>query len=119
MAYEDRTLPCQECGQSFVFSAEDQTYHAEKGYTNDPKRCPTCREARRGQRFSRGDSGGSSSGGSSGGSGYGRPRQMFPATCAQCGKQTEVPFEPRGTRPVYCSDCYSKQRASSPSSRRY
>jgi CxxC-x17-CxxC domain-containing protein len=106
MSYEDRTLTCQDCGQSFTFSADDQAYHAEKGYTNEPKRCPSCRQARRAER----DYGG--------GGGYGRaPREMHPAVCAQCGKDTEVPFLPRGDRPVYCSDCFRQQPASS--SRRY
>ena len=50
MTNEDRTLSCNECGQSFIFSADDQAYHAEKGYTNEPKRCPTCRQAKRAQR---------------------------------------------------------------------
>jgi CxxC-x17-CxxC domain-containing protein len=105
MSYEDRTLTCQDCGQSFTFSADDQAYHAEKGYTNEPKRCPSCRQARRSER-------------DYGGGGYGRaPREMHPAVCAQCGKQTEVPFQPRGDRPVYCSDCFRQQPASS--SRRY
>jgi CxxC-x17-CxxC domain-containing protein len=101
MSYQDRTLTCQDCGQSFTFSADDQSYHAEKGYTNEPKRCPACREVRRAER---------------GGSGQ-FPRQMYPAVCAQCGKQTEVPFQPRGDRPVYCSDCFRQQPAAS--SRRY
>ena len=104
MAYEDRNLTCQDCGQTFVFSADDQAYHAEKGYENDPKRCQSCRQSRRGER-------------SPEGSGYGRPREMFPIVCGECGKEAEVPFQPRGDRPVYCSDCYSKQRVSSP--RRY
>ncbi len=47
MSYEDKTLTCQECGQPFTFSADDQSYHAEKGFTNEPKRCLSCREARR------------------------------------------------------------------------
>ena len=50
MSYEDRTLTCQECEQPFTFSADDQSYHAEKGYTNEPKRCPSCRQARRNDR---------------------------------------------------------------------
>ncbi len=101
MAYTDRTLTCQDCSKSFVFSAEDQAFHAEKGYQNDPKRCPDCRQSRR-----------STSGDSRTGGGTGsRNREMFPATCAQCGKQTQVPFQPTGSRPVYCSDCFSKQRA--------
>jgi CxxC-x17-CxxC domain-containing protein len=38
-----------------------------------------------------------------------RPRrQMFPVVCSDCGKETEVPFEPSQGRPVYCSDCYRK-----------
>ncbi len=105
MSYQDRTLTCLECNSSFTFSADDQQYHAEKGYTNEPKRCPSCRQNRR----SNGGYGTSSYGGSSYGSGR---REMHPATCAQCGKQTEVPFLPRGDRPVYCSDCFSKQPAS-------
>jgi len=104
MSYEDRTLTCQDCGESFTFSADDQQYHAEKGYTNEPKRCPSCRQARRGDRGDRGDGG------------YGgyrsSRREMHPAVCAQCGKDTQVPFQPRGDRPVYCSDCFSKQPSS-------
>ena len=115
MSYQDKTLTCQDCGQSFTFSADDQAYHAEKGYTNEPKRCPSCRQARRSERGS--DSG-------YGGGGYGSSgREMYPAVCAQCGKQTQVPFQPRGDRPVYCSDCFSKQPSSgrrpSSSGRRY
>ncbi|MDO8617013.1 MAG: zinc-ribbon domain containing protein [Dehalococcoidia bacterium] len=110
--YQDKTLNCQDCNSAFTFSADDQQYHAEKGYTNEPKRCPTCRSSRRTS-----GGGGSSSYGSSGGGGYGSQREMHPAVCAQCGKQTQVPFLPSGTRPVYCSDCFSKQPSSA--SRRY
>jgi CxxC-x17-CxxC domain-containing protein len=35
---------------------------------------------------------------------------MHPAVCATCGKDTQVPFEPRNGRPVYCSDCYATVR---------
>ncbi len=106
MTYQDRTLACVECNQDFIFSADDQSYHAEKGYTNEPKRCPSCRQTRRSQRYNDGGGGG---GGGFGG-GYDRgPREMHAVTCAECGKDAEVPFLPRGDRPVYCSDCYSKQ----------
>lgn len=102
MIMTDRTLTCTQCGQDFTFSADDQQFHGERGY-QDPKRCPTCRAERR---ASRGDSGGSSYGG------YDRPqRQMFSATCAQCGKEALVPFEPRGDKPVYCSDCYQPRQS--------
>ena len=99
----DKTLTCQDCGQSFSFSADDQEFFATKGYS-EPKRCPSCRQARKAER---GDSGG----------GYGRSsREMFDAVCADCGKNTQVPFSPRGDRPVYCSDCFAKQ---APSRARY
>ncbi len=100
MSYEDKNLTCVECNTTFVFSADDQSFHAQKGYT-DPKRCTSCRAARR--------SGGSSYGGGGGGGGYGGQREMHPAVCADCNKDTEVPFLPTGDRPVYCSDCFSKR----------
>jgi CxxC-x17-CxxC domain-containing protein len=99
VSYTDRTLTCVECGAEFTFSAEDQEYHASRGFTNEPKRCPSCRAARRG--------GGGYGGG--GGGGYGGPRQMYPVVCAECGQQTEVPFQPRNDRPVYCRDCFAKR----------
>ena len=101
MAFQDRNLTCVECDQTFVFTADDQQYHADKGYTNEPKRCPNCRQVRR---ASRGYDGGGGGGG--GGFGGGMRREMHPAVCAECGKDTEVPFRPTGERPVYCSDCY-------------
>ena len=107
MAFEDRTLTCVECNEGFTFSADDQQYHSEKGYENDPKRCPSCRQSRRNQR----------SGDGFGGFDRG-PREMHPVTCAECGKDTTVPFVPRGDRPVYCSDCYSR-RGGGVSTRRY
>lgn len=101
MAFTDKQLTCSDCGATFTFSAEDQEFFQSKGYTNEPKRCPECRQARKAERF-----------GSSGGGAGGARRQLFPATCAQCGKATEVPFQPRGDKPVYCSDCYRKTRPS-------
>ncbi len=106
MSYEDRMLTCQDCGESFTFSADDQQYHAEKGYENDPKRCPSCRQA------AKRDRGGGGSGG--GGGGYGGPRQMYDAVCASCGSACQVPFQPRQDRPVYCSDCFSKNKPTDP-----
>ena len=102
MAFADKTLQCVECGSSFTFSASEQEAFAARGYTNEPKRCPSCRESRRGQR----------QGSGFGSTGAGARRQMFPAVCAQCGAETQVPFEPRQDRPVYCSTCYNKTRLS-------
>ncbi|MDQ2741124.1 MAG: zinc-ribbon domain containing protein [Chloroflexota bacterium] len=101
--YQDRDLTCAQCGASFTFNADDQEFHAGRGY-QDPKRCPTCRAERRN---SQGSGYGSSYGGGSSSGGYDRPqRQMFSATCATCGQEARVPFEPRGDKPVYCSNCY-------------
>ena len=99
MALQDKTLQCSECGASFTFTVGEQEFYQSKGYTNEPKRCPTCRQTRRSER-----------GGDSGGRGVGGNRQMFSTVCSECGKETEVPFEPRSGRPVYCRDCYSKTR---------
>ena len=95
MAYADRTLNCVECGAEFTFTADDQEFHARKGY-QEPKRCPSCRQARRSDR--------------GGGGGYGGARQMYDAVCDNCGANTQVPFLPRQDRPVYCSDCFSKMK---------
>ena len=100
MGFEDKSLQCSDCGATFAFSAEEQEFFESKGYTNEPKRCPACREARRTQRYG------------NDGYGYRSQRQMFPAVCADCGKETEVPFEPREGRPVYCSECYAKTKQS-------
>ena len=97
MSFEDKTLTCSDCGATFVFSASEQEFFQSKGYTNEPKRCLSCRQARKADRMGSG--------------GEFRPRQMFPAICAECGKETEVPFEPREGRPVYCSECFNKIRA--------
>ena len=45
-----------------------------------------------------------------GGGGFGGPREMHPAVCSACGKQTEVPFKPSGDRPVYCRECFQSQK---------
>jgi CxxC-x17-CxxC domain-containing protein len=96
---QDKTLTCSDCGTQFSFTAREQEFFASKGFSQ-PSRCPDCRAARKAQRDSGGYGGGSYSSG---------PRQMYPAVCASCGKETEVPFQPRGDRPVYCSDCFRSQ----------
>ena len=98
MSFQDRSIQCCDCGATFTFSAEEQELFASRGYTNDPKRCIPCRQARKSTRYES--------------SGYSPRRQMFSVVCADCGKDTEVPFEPRGDKPVYCSDCYRKVRTS-------
>ena len=105
MSYTDKQITCSDCGTAFTFSTKDQEFFASKGFVNEPKRCPICRAAKK---QSMGDNSSFGSGGAGNRTYSSAPRQMFPVKCATCGKDTEVPFEPRSGRPVYCSDCYRK-----------
>ncbi|MCC8022960.1 MAG: zinc-ribbon domain containing protein [Clostridiales bacterium] len=87
--YEDKTLTCKECGEEFVFTAGEQEFYAEKGFVNEPQRCKDCRTARKNSA---------------------RQGEMHETVCAECGGVARVRFEPRGDRPVYCSDCFAKKR---------
>ena len=94
MALVDKTLVCRDCGQEFIFTTGEQEFYLSRGLQNEPSRCPECRATRRRER--RG--------------GYNQQRQMYNVVCAGCGVETTVPFEPREGRPVYCRDCYAKQK---------
>ena len=89
MSFEDKTIVCTECGSEFTHSAEDQARYAERGFTNEPKRCRECRDKRKSQQ----------------GRGRGQ-RESYDVVCAECGANTTVPFKPTSGRPVYCRDCY-------------
>ena len=56
--FQDKTLVCRDCGNEFIFSASEQEFFAEKGFTNEPGRCAQCRAERKqrnsGSRFSPG-----------------------------------------------------------------
>ena len=115
MSYADKTLTCRDCGQAFIFTEGEQEFFASKGFDNAPSRCADCRAARKADRG--GVSGASPGGGYSSG-GYGRrEREMFSVTCSSCGNEAQVPFQPRGDKPVYCSDCFARERGSSRSYR--
>ena len=92
--YTTEMLTCVDCGRQFPFTAGEQEFFAMKGFTNKPSRCQDCRAVRKAGR-------------SQSGGGGGRQREMFKATCSQCGGVAEVPFQPRGDKPVYCRDCFS------------
>ncbi len=99
VAFQDKTLTCRDCGQEFVWTAGEQEFFASRGLQNAPSRCPADRAARRSQQ------------GGGGGGGYGGgPREMFTATCSNCGREARVPFQPRGDKPVYCSECFETMR---------
>ena len=122
MSFADKTMTCRDCGEEFVFTAGEQEFYQEKGFTNEPTRCPNCRRANKARRNSAGGSssygnGGGSYGNSFGGGGARPERTMHPAVCSACGKETMVPFVPRNDKPVYCSDCFQSQREPRSSSR--
>lgn len=98
---QDKTLSCRDCGSEFVFTASEQDFFAEKGFTNEPGRCPECRAARK-QQNNRGGFGGRSNS-------Y-QQREMHDAVCAACGVETQVPFRPSNDRPIYCRDCFQSNK---------
>lgn len=88
--YEDKTLTCKDCGATFVFTAGEQEFYAEKGFVNEPQRCKECRAARKMNQ--RGE------------------REIFTTVCSSCGAEARVPFKPRDDREVLCSECFAKKK---------
>ena len=88
--FQDETLICKICGNEFVFTAGEQAFYAEKGFQNKPKACKECRYARKNAAK--------------------QEREYFIATCADCGGEAKLTFQPSNDRPVYCSACYEKHR---------
>jgi CxxC-x17-CxxC domain-containing protein len=95
--FKDRMLTCVDCGTEFVFTAGEQQFFYEKSFRNEPKRCRNCK-TKRSLSFHPGRV-------------STRPRSETVTTCAQCGKETSVPFRPTQGRPVYCRDCYQQRKA--------
>lgn len=98
VAYVDKVLKCRDCGSDFVFASGEQEFYVEKGFQHEPTRCRDCRTNKK-----RTPNGPANRGG--------RARELYDATCAECGVATQVPFQPRGDRPVLCRDCFSSARA--------
>jgi CxxC-x17-CxxC domain-containing protein len=101
MSYADKTLACRDCNAEFTFTANEQEFYAQKGFTNEPSRCPACRAQHKANNGGRRMSSG--------------PREMHTALCSSCGQEAQVPFVPRGDKPVYCSNCFQNQRSDSSS----
>ncbi len=104
---EDKQLVCATCGTDFTFTGEEQEFYFSKGF-QEPKKCKPCRDA---AKQARGGGGGRGGYGGGGGGGYGAPRQLYDVVCAGCGVNTQVPFQPKGSKPVYCRDCFQSSRA--------
>ena len=93
--FNDKTLVCKDCNQDFIFTVGEQEFYDQKGFQNEPARCPQCRSNKK-TRFN--------------GDGPSRTREMYEAVCAECGSQTKVPFKPHLEKPVYCSDCFANRK---------
>ena len=72
MDFIDKELKCVDCGMTFVFSAGEQAFFKDKGFTNDPKHCKQCKAKHEG----------------------GRRRTETQVKCSECGIDTIVPFKP-------------------------
>jgi CxxC-x17-CxxC domain-containing protein len=106
MIASDKTLICRDCGREFLFTVGEQEFYTERGFVA-PSRCPNCRANRRMERQAIAGDGYTAR---ASGPGYREPRPMFAATCADCGRDTMVPFEPRPGRAVYCRECFQRHR---------
>jgi len=91
MEFTDRVLKCVDCDGDFVFSAGEQIFFHERQLQNDPKHCKRC-NARRAR-------------------GSKRIHPETRATCAVCGVQTTVPFNPTQGRPVLCRPCFQQAKS--------
>ena len=93
MDFQDKTLACKDCSKEFVWSAGEQKFYADKGLQNSPGRCPDCRKQMKEKKAN---------------------RQMYSIICKECGKEGQVPFQPRNPSDVLCADCFAKKRAAEP-----
>lgn len=53
MELKDKTITCKDCKENFVFTVGEQEFYAEKGFQNEPVRCPECRRKRKEEKNSR------------------------------------------------------------------
>lgn len=96
--FQDKTLACRDCSSSFVFTVGEQEFYKEKGFVNEPVRCGQCRNARKNSQGSKSSSAQKSF------------RPLVEVTCESCGCLTRVPFKPTQGKPVFCRDCYDKDK---------
>jgi len=98
MEFQDKMLKCVDCGADFVFTSGEQLFFHDKQFRNEPKRCRACK-AKRVSVF-----------GAAATRQQGFPRAETRAVCAQCGRETTLPFRPTQGRPVLCRECFQQKR---------
>jgi CxxC-x17-CxxC domain-containing protein len=100
--FSDQTLTCVECEGEFTWTAGEQKFFREKGFTETPKRRKPCREARRSRGAARPPAQAAPEVG---------PREEFQITCAGCGQEATVPFKPTRGKPVFCHTCFKTRKS--------
>lgn len=114
MYFSDKTLTCKDCGENFLFTAGEQDFYRQKGLQNEPGRCHDCRNRRKQQALTNNSTAQQAAAPATPTSATTQQpiviREVSKVVCAECGKETTVPFRPRLARPVYCSECLHKQR---------
>lgn len=118
-----REVTCVDCTTTFIIPRAERVFRAERGLA-EPESCPACRQklrsARNADLFAIYDrsfqpepvsnrNGGSRRRQNDGGTSH-QPRTRYNTVCSACGVETQVPFVPRGDRPVYCRTCYNAQK---------
>jgi CxxC-x17-CxxC domain-containing protein len=91
MSFKDQDVRCVDCGLMFVFSAGEQQFFKEKGFTNVPKHCGQCKQKKN--------------------SGL-RRRIETRIICSECAAPTTVPFKPSQGKPVLCRTCFTERKRS-------
>lgn len=98
MEYQNKKLNCKDCNQEFVWSAGEQKFFADKGFNSPPVRCSDCRKKKK-DRVKDDNSSQTNN------------DELFQIKCSKCGKVSEVPFKPRESDNLLCSDCFDKSIA--------
>ncbi len=101
MELQDRTIQCVTCGREFLFTAKEQEFFLSKGF-KDPRHCRECRQHRKQER----DQAIAQVTGQT----YQPGREMFKIVCANCQRESLVPFRPTTGKPVLCKDCFIAQK---------
>ena len=89
----EEKLICIQCGGAFELSEIEMGMYERAGFTSFPRRCPDCRGAVKALE-----------------SAVRPPKEMYSAICDGCGLQTQIPFKPKGDKPVYCRECFAKNK---------
>lgn len=88
--FTDKTITCQHCRQSFVFTAFQQEFFEQKGYTKQMSLCKSCRAKIKKDPLLMDKA------------------VLHPASCSDCGRPVVVKFIPGKEQLIYCKTCYEK-----------